>query len=148
MAVFSSEAQSTYLYFQNNTDLNLNVSATQFGPHAMDPSEWETNTTSIQPWQLSEEILRTNRESGVHNGTDFFFDATISHGTDTIVLQLKLTGNFIGSDMWHSAKGSGFDHPWRGDGSFYEQDLTFAGRDMTLKYQSALSGLYDDVTAS
>ena len=145
-AVFSSEAQSTYLYFQNNTDLNLNVSATQFGAHAMDPGEWEATTTSIQSWQLSEEVLRTNRESGVHNGTDFFFDATISHGTDTIVLQLKLTGNFIGSDMWHSAKGSGFDHPWRGDGSFYEQDLTFAGRAMTLKYQSALSGLYDDVT--
>jgi endonuclease/exonuclease/phosphatase family metal-dependent hydrolase len=146
MAVCSSEAQSTYMYFQNNTELSLNVSATQFGSHAMDPGEWESNTTSIQPWQLSEEALRTNRESGVHNGTDFFFDVVVSHGTDTVVLQLKLTGNFIGSDMWHSAKGSGFDHPWRGDGSFYEQDLTFAGRDMTLKYQSALSGLYDDVT--
>ena len=46
MAVFSSEAQSTYLYFQNNTDLNLNVSATQFGAHVMDPGEWEANTTS------------------------------------------------------------------------------------------------------
>ena len=146
MAVCSSEAQSTYMYFQNNTELSLNVSATQFGSHAMDTGEWESNTTSIQPWQLSEEALRTNRESGVHNGTDFFFDVVVSHGTDTVVLQLKLTGNIIGSDMWHSVKGSGFDHPWRGDGSFYEQDLSFAGRDMTLKYQSALSGLYDDVT--
>jgi len=140
------QAQSTYIYFQNNTSLDLDVSATQFGSHTMDPGEWESNTTSIQPWQLSEDVLRTNRESGVHNGTDFFFDVAVSHGTDTVVLQLKLTGNFIGSDMWHSAKGNGFDHPWRGDGSFYEQDLTFAGRDMTLKYQSALSGLYDDVT--
>ena len=86
MAVFSSEAQSTYLYFQNNTDLNLNVSATQFGSHAMDPDEWEANTTSIQPWQLSEEVLRTNRESGVHNGTDFFFDATISHGVRPAIM--------------------------------------------------------------
>ena len=146
MFTYGSEAQSTYLYFQNNTELNLTVSATQFGSHTMDSGEWESNTTSIQSWQLSEDVLRTNRESGVHNGTDFFFDVQVSHGTDTVVLQLKLTGNFIGSDMWHSVKGSGFDHPWRNDGSYYEQDLTFAGRAMTLKYRSALTGLYDDVT--
>lgn len=141
----SSSAQSTYLYFQNNTSLSFNVSGRQFGPHAMSSGEWDETNVVITPWQKESEVLRANRESGVHDGTDFFFDVYLVNGSDTLTLQMQLNGNFIGSDMWHSARGSSFDHLWRNDGSFYQESFTFAGKLMTLKYRAELTGLYDDV---
>lgn len=111
----------------------------------MDPGEWDASNFMLSAWQPSTEVLRTNRESGVHNGVDFFFDVKISSASDTVTLQLMLNGNFIGSDMWHSVKGNGFDHPWYSDGNFYQQNFTFAGKDMTIKYRSEFTGGYDDV---
>ncbi len=142
----SNQSQSTFVYFQNNTSLQLNVNTIQYGDGVLSNSYWENNSGIIQPWQPSVQVMRTNRTTGITNGNDYFFDVIISGLNDTVILEIQLTGNFIDSDMWHSARGNGFNHPWYNDSQFYEENILFEGKNMTLKYQSALNGLYDDIT--
>lgn len=138
--------QSTYVYFQNNTDQTIYIESVQSGGNSLSNSYWDATNATLQPWQLTTEGLRVNRTTGITNGEDFYFDVLIHDTQDTVILQLKLTGSLIDSDMWHSAKGNGFDHAWNDDGNFYEETITFGGKTCVLKYKAALNGLYDDVT--
>jgi endonuclease/exonuclease/phosphatase family metal-dependent hydrolase len=138
--------QSTYVYFQNNTSLSLAINTVQYGDAALSPSEWDNNQSAINPWQLSSQVMRTNRTTGITNGSDFYFDIFLSGSQDTVVMEIQLTGTLFGSNMWHSTRGTSFDHPWYSDNQFYEQSLIFEGKNCTLKYQSAFTGSYDDIT--
>jgi endonuclease/exonuclease/phosphatase family metal-dependent hydrolase len=138
--------QSSYIYFQNNTDQELIIESMQSGGNTLSSSYWDATTDTLYPWQLTTEGLRVNRTTGITNGEDFYFDVLVHNNVDTVILQMKLTGSLIDSDMWHSAKGNGFDHGWYGDGSFYEEQFTFGGKPCVLKYKAELNGLYDDIT--
>ena len=142
---FNSSKAVTYLYFQNNTSLSFGISATQFGPHIMDPGEWSGLNGTIGAWQPDTEILWTNRDQGINNGVDFFFDCKLANGLDTVVLQLKLNGNFVGSDMWQSARGPGFNHVWFDDRNFHTETFNLGGKSFTLKYTAYFTGGDDDV---
>ncbi|MCP4443565.1 MAG: T9SS type A sorting domain-containing protein [Aureispira sp.] len=135
----------TALYFQNNTPLAFTVSATQYGPHTMSSGEWGQMATAITAWQPETELMWTNRNSGIHNGTDFFFDVKLHSGTDSVTLKIKLNGNFSGSDMWQSASGPGFSHPWYGDNSFHQATFQMGGKTYTLKYEAYFTGGFDDL---
>jgi len=136
----------TFLYLQNNSDLSFEVNSTQTGTHTMDNDEWwGMNGGVISPWASNANVLWTNRNEGVHNGDDFYFTATLSYGNESIYLKLKVEGNFIGSDMWHSLGGDTFNHPWQEDQNFYTENITFAGRNLTLKYAAYEAGTYNDV---
>lgn len=136
----------TYLYFQNNSGLAFTYATKQFGPHTMDPGEWSgAMTGNVAPWAVDQNLLWTNRDQGVHNGDDFFFDVKLFAGNDSIVLKLKLNGNFTGSDLWQSASGPGFSHPWYGDNIFHTEPFTFLGKQFTLKYTAEFTGGDDDV---
>ena len=136
----------TYLYFQNNSQVAFSYSTVQYGPHTMDPGEWSGATTgNVAPWAVDENLLWTNRDQGVHNGDDFFFDVKLFSGNDSIVLKLKLNGNFTGSDLWQSASGPGFSHPWYDDNNFHSETFTFLGKQFTLKYTAEFTGGDDDV---
>lgn len=139
-------AQSSFVYFQNNTDQTIYIESYQSGGNTLSSSYWDATEDTLQPWQLSTEGLRVNRTNGITNGEDFFFEVLVHNGQDSVTLQLKLTGTLIDSDIWHSAKGDGFDHSWHSDGIFYEEQITFGGKSCVLKYQAALNGLYDDIT--
>jgi len=132
---YSALAQTSSIYLQNNTNLDFGISAVQTGTHTMNSSEWDLKATDMYPWEMQKEILNTNRDGGVHNGETFYFDVSVWHGTDTFVMQLKLKGELIGSDMKHSLKGNGFDHAWYNGGGFHEETLTFGGLPVTIKYR-------------
>ena len=129
------QAQSSSIYLQNNTELDFQITAVQSGTHTMDANEWDLKATDMYPWEMQKEILNTNRNNGIHNGETFYFDVYVWHGTDTFVMQLRLEGNFIGSDMDHSLKGPGFDHSWHNGGGFHEESFTFNGLPVTIKYK-------------
>lgn len=131
----SAQAQSTSIFFQNNTELEFGVTAVQSGTHTMDANEWSLKATDVEAWEMRKELLETNRNNGIHNGETFYFDVYVWHGTDTLQLQLKLEGNFIGSDMEHSLEGSNFNHPWYDDGGFHEESLMFGNLPVTVKYK-------------
>ena len=128
-------AQTSSIYLQNNTRLNFGISAVQSGTHVMSPGEWNLLATDMYPWEMQKEVLITNRDAGVHNGETFYFDVSVWHGTDTFVMQLRLTGNFFGSSMSYSLKGAGFDHSWFNNSGFHQESLTFGGLPVTIKYR-------------
>ena len=141
-SVTTALTQSSSIFLQNNTSLDLQVSAVQSGTHTMSGSEWDLKATEMYPWEMQKEILNTNRDAGIHNGETFYFDVSVWHGTDTFVMQLKLNGNLIGSDMDHSLKGDGFDHSWYDGSGFQEQSLSFAGIPVTIKYRADGTDLF------
>lgn len=130
-----SQAQSSSIVLQNNTDLEFNINAIQFGTHIMNSNEWSQKVTTVAPWENEVELLETNRNSGVHNGETFYFEVFVSHGLDTFVCQLKLDGNFFASSLDYSLRGAGFDDAWFDNDGFHSQNITLAGRPMTLKYR-------------
>lgn len=142
-----SFSQKTYLYFQNNTSLPFQVSATQSGSHVMESSEWwSAQGTTIQPWKFNTNILWTNRDAGIHNNIDFFLTVNLTQGSNVVQLKLKLNGNLVGSDIWASAGGpGGWSHPWYSDRNFHAQTFTMNGKSFTLKYAFYYTGGYDDI---
>jgi endonuclease/exonuclease/phosphatase family metal-dependent hydrolase len=135
----------TWVYFENNSSLSFSVSIQQFGTHTLSPGEWNPSASSITPWEAQKEIMWTNRNTGIHNGDDFFFDMHLISGSDSITLQLKLTGTFTASNMWISAQGPSFSHPWYGDNNFHDATFSLNGKVYTLKYHAYFTGGYDDI---
>lgn len=135
----------TYVYLQNNSSIDFAVTTRQTGPHAMDPGEWWGTSGNIAPWAKTQNVLWTNRDQGVHNGTDFFFDVFLVAGGDSIDLKVKLRGTLVSSDMWQSLSGPGFSHGWFGDRNFHQETFQYAGKTLTVKYTAYLTGGDDDI---
>lgn len=135
----------TYIYFENNTPFAFSVNTTQTGTHTLSPGEWAATANTVAAWQGQKEIMWTNRNTGIHNGDDFYFNMVLTSGTNTVTLKLKLTGTFSGSDMWTSASGPGFSHPWYDNNNFHQASFTWGTKTYTLKYHSYFTGGYDDV---
>jgi len=135
----------TYVYFQNNTTLDFDVSVVQYGTHIMSVGEWSGYSGVVAAWTPDREVMWTNRDQGVHSGDDFYFDVSLAHANDTVKLRLKLHGNFVGSDLWQSASGPGFSHPWHGDNLFHDQAFMMGGKLFNLKYTAEFTGGDDDV---
>ena len=144
--IFSLHAfsQVTYVYFQNNTSLSFGISCTQTGDHVMSPGEWWGMSGSLNPWSRNENVLWTNRETGVHNGNTFFHTVFLTSGGETVQLKLKMEGNLVGSSIWASAAGPGFSQSWYSDRSFHEQNFSLNGKSMTIKYTFYFTGGFDD----
>ncbi len=135
---------TTYVYFQNNTSLPLQINTVQTGG-TLSASNWGRSATQALAWQREQEILWTSRSSGITNGVDFFFDMRLINGADTVVLRLRLRGTLTHSTMWQSISGSGFAHTWYSDRNFHEQTFQMQGRTFTLKYKAKFTGGDDDV---
>jgi hypothetical protein len=140
----NSQAE-TWVYFENNTPLTFSVNTIQTGTHTLSAGEWNVSASSIGAWEGQKELMWTNRNSGIHNGDDFYFDMVLIDGANSVTLKLKLTGTFSSSDMWSSASGPGFAHSWYGNNNFHEASFTWAGKSYTLKYHSYFTGGFDDV---
>jgi hypothetical protein len=136
----------SYIYLQNNSHFDFAFSTRQTGTHIMDPGEWSGATTgNVAPWSKHQNVLWTNRDQGVHDGEDFYFDVFLVAGGDSIDLRLKLQGTFVSSDMWQSLSGPGFTHGWFGDRNFHEETFQFAGKTLTVKYTAYATGSDDDI---
>lgn len=143
--VLSASAQKSYIYFQNNSSLSFSVNAVQTGTHTMDGDEWWGMTGAINPWQLNTSMLWSNRESGVHNGDDFYLTVTLNSGGEDIQLKMHLNGSFIGSDMSQSIEVPGFTDSWYSNNDYHQATFDMGGKTFTLKYTSYFTGGYDDI---
>jgi endonuclease/exonuclease/phosphatase family metal-dependent hydrolase len=133
------------VYFQNNSASNFEVNILQSGTHLLASNEWNTAVDSISAWQGQAELMWTNRNSGIHNGDDFYFDIQLKQGNDSFSLKLKLSGTFSSSNMWLAASGPTFNHPWYGGNNFQQANFSLNGRAFCLKYHAYFTGGYDDV---
>lgn len=137
LMVFNSMfSQETTIYFQNNSSSVYYVSAVQFGTQVMDTSYWKVLNDTIPPWESDFPIFETNREVGVNNGEDYFFDVfVVNQNNDTVTLQLHVQGQSSGSSMDFSAKGTGFDHPWYNNNTYYSEFFSYGGSPATIVYK-------------
>jgi hypothetical protein len=145
LITFYAYSQKTYVYFQNNTSLSFNVSCTQTGDHIMETSEWWGASNTLAPWHRNSNLLWTNRDAGVHSGNTFYHTVNLTSAGETVQLKLKMTGSFIGSSIWCSAAGPGFNHAWFSDRNFHSQNFTLNGKSMTIKYAFYMTAGYDDI---
>jgi endonuclease/exonuclease/phosphatase family metal-dependent hydrolase len=112
----------------------------------MDSDEWwGMSGGTINPWQLETNVLWSNRNQGINSGTDFFLTTTLTSGSESIHLKMKLNGSFVGSDMWQSLEGPGFSQPWYGDRNFHQETFFINGKTVTVKYTAYAAGSYDDI---
>jgi endonuclease/exonuclease/phosphatase family metal-dependent hydrolase len=129
--IVSAEAES-FIYFQNNTSLNLNISTTS----TLSNSYWIQNFSgNFEAWKLQTKIFGVNRDQGISNGSDYFLTTTVSTGLESIDLKIKLNGNFIGSDIWHSASSANFSHPWHSNNNFYSEEFVLNSDTFILTYR-------------
>ncbi|MBK7137647.1 MAG: hypothetical protein IPH74_00905 [Bacteroidetes bacterium] len=111
----------------------------------METSEWWGMSGSLAAWSRNTNVLWTNRDAGIHNGTTFYHTVNLSAAGETVQLKLKLVGKLIGSSISCSAAGPGFSNAWFSDNNFHSQDFTFNGKSMTIKYAFYFTGGYDDI---
>lgn len=122
----------TFLYFQNNTSFPIEISTSA----TLSQSYWINQFSAVaEPWRLQTRVLDVNRNVGITNGVDFYLTTKLKINGDSLYLKLKLNGNFVGSDIWCSAQGNGFNHAWFTDFNHHEQQLNIGGKQFILKYQ-------------
>ena len=122
----------TFLYFQNNTSSDVQVSTTS----TLSSSYWVNNFSGTsEAWRLKTKVFDVNRNVGITNGSSFYQTTSVVIDGQTISLKLKLTGTFTSSNIWCSASGPGFNHAWFDDYNFHAANFSVNGKDYTLKYQ-------------
>ncbi len=132
------------VYFQNNSQYPLSVSTTS----TLSGSYWNNLFSGTMPaWELQKAIFETNRDSGITWGDDFYFYTTVTYAGESVTLELRLHGDFIGSTMYQSSSGPGFSDPWYSDRSFHSNTFILGGKQFVLKYRADLppGNIYDDV---
>ena len=97
---FQSAWGITAVYFENNSASNFEVAIQQSGTHILNLNEWNQSVDSIRAWEGQSELMWTNRNTGIHNGDDFYFDIKFKQGTDSFSLKIKLSGTFSSSNLW------------------------------------------------
>ncbi|MBL7799802.1 MAG: T9SS type A sorting domain-containing protein [Chitinophagales bacterium] len=142
--LLSAQGQFSYVYFQNNTPLQLTTRGTQTGG-SLASNRWWTTSDTIRSWEKTKQVMWMSRDAGITNGVDFFFTLVIKKGTDSVSLKIKLNGNAIGSDMWISSSIPGLTNPWYFDNAFHENTFSMGGKSYTLKFESYFTGGYDDI---
>ena len=98
--IFSARAES-FVYFQNNTSLDLNISTHS----TLGSSYWVENFSgNFEAWELQTKIFEVNRNTGITNGTDFFLtttalsnDASVTESKPFLSIEKKeLRATFVG----------------------------------------------------
>ncbi|PHV11050.1 sphingomyelin phosphodiesterase [Chitinimonas sp. BJB300] len=135
----------SYVYLTNSTSEPVNISSVQTGDKVLQAgTQWGQYETTI-PAYATRKILWMNRDQGISNGKNFYFDTTVTQGNSSVVLQQRLQGKAIGSTIWHAARAMGFADPWYADRDIHNGRTAFAGLQATLSYRSQFTGGYDDL---
>lgn len=143
LLVFKAQAE-TFLYFQNNTSSDVQVSTTS----TLSNAYWVNSFSGTsESWRLKTKVLEVNRNVGITNGSTFFLTTTIVIDGQAVDLKIRLIGTFASSNIWCSASGPGFNHPWYDDRDHHDAAFTVNGKNYILKYQFdfVLGSINDDL---
>ncbi|MGQ5525443.1 sphingomyelin phosphodiesterase [Chitinimonas sp. PSY-7] len=135
----------TNIYLTNSTPEPVTVSTVQTGDKTLEVgTHWGQYDTTI-PAYATRKVLWMNRDKGITNGKNFYFDTTVTQGNASVVLQQRLQGKTIGSNIWHAARANGFADPWFADRDIHNSRTAFAGMQATVSYRAQFTGGYDDL---
>ncbi len=155
------QAQNTFVYFHNNSDLNYTVSTTS----TAHPDDWDGFNGSIIPLEPQKQMIRFTRDwvGSTSSANIYYITTTLTFPTgETLELQIEMdveAYDFFSNPLpeinfRHSAGGTAIPvHSWKNDNTIYEENtFTVNGKDYILRYQSYSTvpdgGLYDDVLYS
>jgi len=133
----------TRVYVQNNTDIRFSVQTRQHGT-GLSTRNWGQATSVIEPGRRVQ-VLWFNRDEGITNGREFFFDTTLGSWAGPLVLKQRLRGSLINSHMWQSLSVPGTNHGWSDDRSLHEARVAVAGRQVRIRYRALPAGTDDDI---
>ncbi|MDQ1814545.1 sphingomyelin phosphodiesterase [Massilia sp. CCM 9210] len=135
----------TYVYVTNTTAAPVTVQVSQSGDAQLALGSSWGREANVIPAYATRRVMWMNRNVGITNGKTFYFDTTVSSGDSSMVLRQKLTGTLVSSNLWHSARGAGFNDPWYGDRNVHQRDTMFAQKASVASYRAKFTGGYDDV---
>ena len=131
------------VFVQNNTAYTFDVNSVQSG-YSLSSSKWNQSASSVKPGERKEVIV-FNRDSGIKSGKTFYFDTSLTIGSESLVLKQKLKGQWIGSHMWQSLSGYGISHPWYDDRNTHSATWYINGKSINVKYRAFYTGGYDHI---
>lgn len=124
----------SYIFFQNNTSLSLQITTTQSGNYTLPDAAWWGKDGTIAPWQEQSNVLWTNRNKGIKSGQEYLFTITLSTQTDTLQFLVNLKGRIVGSSMKFAMVGPNTPEKWYSDKEFHEATFMFNGKLVTAKF--------------
>ena len=157
IALLSTTHASTYVFFQNNTDIKFTHTARpQSGGDLgyWNSDEYDNLDSSIEPFDRDVKILRVNRNDGITNGKYFEMNADLAPSFDPgakISLRLRLKGQFVGSQIWGGVQTTyaqvDTGTTWYKDRVIHRQEFTLSnGKRYRLSWRFWATGGDDDVT--
>lgn len=124
-------AQS-YIYLTNNTNETLLIDVSDRGGSMIEDKHWWQHSQSVKPFETVR-FLELNRDTGVTNGSTFYFDSTITAPDgSSLMLQQRLKGTLFFSNMSHGTENS----DWHDDRSRYVDSYTFNGGPVEVAYKA------------
>ncbi len=161
VSTISLQAQNTFVYFHNNTNLSFTASTSG----TPDAADWDGFNGTISPLQPHVQVMRLFRDwiSSSSSAGIYHVTTTLTFPTgETVDIQMEydveayslISNPFPEINFRHSADGSNFaNQPWRNDNAIHEENtFTVNGVDYILRYQSYSTvpdgGIYDDVLFS
>ena len=133
----------TKVFVQNNTGYTFDVNSVQSGAW-LDGSRWEQSSSSVKPGERKQ-VIRFNRDTGITWGSTFYFDTSLTIGSESLVLKQRVEGAWIDSYMWVSLAGYGVNHPWFYDRNTHTATWTINGKLINVKYRAFWTGGSDHV---
>ncbi|OWY21440.1 hypothetical protein C7N43_24820 [Sphingobacteriales bacterium UPWRP_1] len=124
----------SYVFFQNNTSLPIQINTSQNGSHALADVAWWGKDGTIAPWQKETNIWWANRNKGIKNGKDYLFTISLSAGTDTIQFLVNIKGWPIGSGLKFTLVSPNATPVWYHDKEFHEATFMLNGKLITAKF--------------
>lgn len=133
----------TRVYFQNNTTFNFSISTTRSGAY-LAGDRWGQSTNAVTTGQRAQ-VVWFNRDTGITSGSYFYFNTNVTNGSSVVTLRQALLGQWVGSHMWQSLSGYGFNHPWYDDRSNHIGTYYINGKLVEVKYRAFFTGSDDNI---
>lgn len=142
--LIAAPALATNVFLTNSTPETVQINIQHYGEDTLvKGNEWEQFVTEIPPY-ATRKVLRFNRVWGVKRGRDYFFDTHVSAGGQNVVLQQKMWGTWVDSNVRHSARGNDFNAPWFGGWDINRFQTQYNGRDSQVAFKPHATSSYAD----
>lgn len=140
--VASLATAETHVYVQNNTPFEF--VATSNVQDAIASDAWRRGINRIPPGRR-ELVLSMNRDSGITDGRTFHFVAQLLKDGSPLQLRQTLRGSTVGSHLWQSLAGPGFEDGWFDDRATHSATWNLNGTPIRVLYRAYYAGTDDDV---
>lgn len=144
LILLAGTATASNVFLTNSTPETVTISVHHHGTDLLvEGNEWEQFVTEIPPY-ATRKVLRFNRVWGVKRKRDYFFDTHVTSNNQTVVLEQKMRGTWVDSNVWHSGRGDDFNAPWYDGWDINRFSTQYDGRDSLLGFKPHATAGYAD----